>query len=66
MTWSVRPALIVSYGGMKESIHSDLYQSTINLLSLGIFMIYLGFYIAFNTIQVMSQRVVGRAEETST
>ena len=25
-----------------------------------------GFYIAFNTIQVISQRVVGRAEETST
>ena len=28
--------------------------------------IYLGFYVAFNTIQVISQRVVGRAEETST
>ena len=28
--------------------------------------IYLGFYIAFNTVQVISQRVVGRAEETST
>ena len=28
--------------------------------------IYLGFYIAFNTIQVISRRVVGRAEETST
>ena len=26
----------------------------------------LGFYIAFNTIQVISRRVVGRAEETST
>ena len=30
------------------------------------FFIYLGFYIAFNTVQVISQRVVGRAEETST
>ena len=28
--------------------------------------IYLGFYIAFNTVQVISQLVVGRAEETST
>ena len=28
--------------------------------------IYLGFYDAFNTIQVISRRVVGRAEETST
>ena len=28
--------------------------------------IYLGFYIAFNTVQVISRRIVGRAEETST
>ena len=31
-----------------------------------IVFIYLGFYVAFNTVQVISQRVVGRAEETST
>ena len=31
-----------------------------------IFIIYLGFYVAFNTVQVISRRVVGRAEETST
>ena len=30
------------------------------------FFIYLGFYIAFNTVQVISRQVVGRAEETST
>ena len=30
------------------------------------FFIYLGFYVAFNTVQVISRRVVGRAEETST
>ena len=30
------------------------------------YFIYLGFYVAFNTVQVISQRVVGRAEETST
>ena len=28
--------------------------------------IYLGFYVAFNPVQVISRRVVGRAEETST
>ena len=28
--------------------------------------IYLGFYVAFNTVQVLSRWVVGRAEETST
>ena len=28
--------------------------------------IYLGFYVAFNTVQVISRLVVGRAEETST
>ena len=27
---------------------------------------YLGFYIAFNTVKVISRRLVGRAEETST
>ena len=31
---------------------------------LGLF--YLGFYVAFNTVQVISRQVVGRAEETST
>ena len=35
------------------------------LIFIGIF-IYLQFYVAFNTVQVISQRVVGRAEETST
>ena len=29
-------------------------------------VIYLGFYVAFNTVQVISRQVVGRAEETST
>ena len=34
---------------------------------LGVLMfVYLGFYVAFNTVQVISRRVVGRAEETST
>ena len=30
------------------------------------FFIYLGFNVAFNTVQVISRQVVGRAEETST
>ena len=33
---------------------------------LDFLFVYLGFYIAFNTVQVISRRVVGRAEETST
>ena len=35
------------------------------LFQKGLF-VYLGFYVAFNTVQVISRRVVGRAEETST
>ena len=35
-------------------------------VSSGYLFIYLGFYVAFNTVQVISRRVVGRAEETST
>ena len=36
-------------------------------LHLGLYLfIYLGFYVAFNTVQVISRQVVGRAEETST
>ena len=31
-----------------------------------VYFVYLGFYVAFNTVQVISRRVVGRAEETST
>ena len=35
-------------------------------LGLVCLFVYLGFYVAFNTVQVISRRVVGRAEETST
>ena len=31
-----------------------------------LWLVYLGFYVTFNTVQVISRRVVGRAEETST
>ena len=42
-----------------------LLMTYIDNTSINLF-IYLGFYIAFNTVQVISRRVVGRAEETST
>ena len=35
-------------------------------LFIYLFVIYLLFYVAFNTVQVISRWVVGRAEETST
>ena len=38
----------------------SLFEIIVNLF------IYLGFYVAFNTVQVISRWVVGRAEETST
>ena len=58
---------------LKTSLSVVLVRAQINFFiilenfqfSLFLF-IYLGFYIAFNTVQVISQRVVGRAEETST
>ena len=40
--------------------------NTVGVLLYLFLFIYLGFYIAFNTVQVISRRVVGRAEETST
>ena len=40
-------------------------RSKVKYLDLVLF-IYLGFYVAFNTVQVISRRVVGRAEETNT
>ena len=36
------------------------------LQTLQLLFIYLGFYVTFNTVQVILRRVVGRAEETST
>ena len=44
-------------------INNRLVASTGKVYNL---FIYLGFYVAFNTVQVISRRVVGRAEETST
>ena len=41
-------------------------KSNISVIKHIHLFIYLGFYIAFNTVQVISRRVVRRAEETST
>ena len=51
--------------GKKGEMTSLLTVSHILVVNIHLF-IYLGFYVAFNTVQVISRRVVGRAEETST
>ena len=59
----------------KDINHFKLHNQTIPIVTLYGKMVYpvliylffyLGFYIAFNTVQVISRRVVGRAEEIST
>ena len=42
------------------------FPSNRRIVAALVVFIYLGFYVAFNTVQVISRRVVGRAEETST
>ena len=44
----------------------NIYLVSLRDFILRDIFIYLGFYIDFNTVQVISQQVVGRAEETST
>ena len=46
------------------SIHMSQLQATGRPISS--LFIYFGFHVTFNTVQVISRRVVGRAEETST
>ena len=46
--------------------HKDWGFTSLRLYQQIYLFIYLGFYVAFNTVQVISRRVVGRAEETST
>ena len=51
---------------LKQQINSP-EEIPITFINIYLFyFIYLGFYITFNTVQVISQRVVRRAEETST
>ena len=58
--------------GRRENSYSSKGVSKIHLsikvvcLSKMVQFIYLGFYVALNTVQVISRRVVGRPEETST
>ena len=51
-----------SIDDMPNAHKSAVFQCCI--IFLFIYFIYLGFYVAFNTVQVISRRVVGRAEET--
>ena len=47
-------------------LYSKLPTNGKQLPAFPLDFVYLGFYVAFNTVQVISRRVVGRAEETST
>ena len=49
----------------RASVNPPCYhEHNLNLATRVSLFIYLGFYIAFNTVQVISRWVVGRAEET--
>ena len=65
--WYV-PRIEVSHrGGNASKDTSYLLRFGVSITIQGVYLfIYLGFYVAFNTVQVISRRVVGRAEETST
>ena len=45
---------------------STMSRAGIHCVETQCLVIYLGLYVAFNTVQVISRQVVGRAEETST
>ena len=49
-----------------KTFNSSWFVSDSICCVLIVLFIYLGFYVAFNTVQVISRRAVGRAEETST
>ena len=55
---------------VKEALNDELLHFCVSPVTEELYrIIYLfiwGFYVAFNTVQVISRRVVGRAEETST
>ena len=54
---------IPNRGKGRQRPMKDKYSAIHKQMNL---FIYLGFYVAFNTVQVISRWVVGRAEETST
>ena len=41
-------------------------RQNLHFIFMALTFIYLGFYVTFNTVQVLSRHLVGRAEETST
>ena len=47
-------------------MYADIIKHTKTILNSLDLFIYLGFYAAFNTVQVISRWVVGRAEGTNT
>ena len=55
--------LLLSSG---RSVYRLRLKEGLSVFFFFFFFFYLGFYVAFNTVQVISRRVVGRAEETST
>ena len=58
---------LVDAGEGCDNVELDVAGTVVhNKETLIYLIIYSGFYVAFNTVQVMSQWVVGRAEETST
>ena len=52
--------------GSSVSLTNQVAGDITSIFPFGAVNIYLGFYVAFNTVQIISQRVVGKAEETST
>ena len=50
----------------KDDLYTKIILDLREDLIIVLLLFYLGFYVAFNTVQVISRRVVGRAEETST
>ena len=56
----------VGYRHLLCYFNIDFHHASIQKCYFMILFIYLGFNVAFNTVQVISRRVVGRAEETST
>ena len=64
--WKWQKKVLQHYSGQDTALSNRiLFMETCKQKANDLF-IYLGFYVAFNTVQVISRRVVGRAEETST
>ena len=64
ITYMSQPTDVKSLQRFLEMV--DYLSKFIQLQSTLYLFIYLGLYVTFNTVQVISRWVVGRAEETST